>query len=247
MTLNDAIESLGLSARSTSPKIISSVLAASYPREFEVYMIAFELTDGKDRTLEYLTFPINPQSINKTEPTLKSIKKTLRGIVINKVSDFVPQEIQIKGNFGRDWKILLNHGDLSGETFIAITNKRINTSIGDQILTNILKSGYGVSKVLQNIITEAEGTDNGLNRRLYFHNFAFGESYLIEVKDLIWDTSLQSNMMWNYILSATIVAPTNSIRNDSSEDFTARRMTGVLQSLSNKTIKVAKNIYGDLL
>ena len=82
---------------------------ALFPNDFEYYMCAFELVDSDDNSLEYLVLPVMPSMISKSEPSVVSIKKTLAGISIITTSSFIPQDITIKGNFGRKFRILYTH------------------------------------------------------------------------------------------------------------------------------------------
>lgn len=251
MNFTDATQLLGVNMFNEQPSFVNSLLAAQYPREFEVYMVALELTTYNDKPLRYLTFPVNPQSITKSEPSLKSIKKTLGGVTINKSSDFIPQDLTIKGNFGRNWKILTDFSKLTQTEFTAIEIKRPNTSLSssvneEEVLVSWIKSGYGVNKVLQDIIHESDGIDKERTRKLYFHNFPFGESYLIEVKDIQWDQTLQNNMMWGYTLSATIVAPANQSKKLDFRNITARSMSGLVQKITNTSMNSIKSIITDM-
>jgi len=53
-----------------------SAMNALFPYDFEVYMMALELTDGNDNTIDYMSFPIMPESITKNEPKRTNIKNS---------------------------------------------------------------------------------------------------------------------------------------------------------------------------
>jgi hypothetical protein len=84
-----------------------SGLNMKYPDEFELYVIALELTDENFITQQYFVFPINPSSIEETEPKLTNIRKTLGGITVLRNTTFVPTQISLSGTFGRNFKVLI--------------------------------------------------------------------------------------------------------------------------------------------
>ncbi|HSH27395.1 MAG TPA: hypothetical protein VK972_06475, partial [Wenzhouxiangella sp.] len=79
-----------------------------------------------------------------------NIKKSLSGITVLKNSSFVPQELSIKGNFGRRFKILSN---LNGTAFTSVNiAKKSGLTFDTPTLSQSIKTGYGAIKVLQKII-----------------------------------------------------------------------------------------------
>ena len=76
------IENLLGSVGDIGNKAVRATLHTMYPKEFELYMISMELTDSSDNILDYLTFPVNPNSIVKSEPYIKTIDKTLNGVTV---------------------------------------------------------------------------------------------------------------------------------------------------------------------
>ena len=67
---------------SLQKQVGAQAVAAMYPNDFEWYMVALELTDSQDNTIDYIAFPITPDSITKTEPTRTNVKKSLSGITV---------------------------------------------------------------------------------------------------------------------------------------------------------------------
>ena len=78
-----------------------AALSASYPSDIEYYLCAFELVNSTG-TEGYFVFPIQPSAIQKSEPTRTNVKKSMSGITVLRNSSFIPQEINIKGNFGNN-------------------------------------------------------------------------------------------------------------------------------------------------
>lgn len=61
---------------------------------------------------------------------------------------------------------------------------------------------------------KSNGVDkDGLPFRLYFYNMALGESYLVVVPPtgLVLNQSLQRNMIWEYSLTMTAIAPLEAV------------------------------------
>jgi hypothetical protein len=70
-----------------------------------------------------------------------------------------------------------------------------------------VKSGYGLIKVLENILKEANKTDVlGKPTMLIFNNYAFNTHYVVEVTSYSFQQSYDQNMMWNYQINMRAVA-----------------------------------------
>lgn len=202
-----------------------SAMATLYPNEFEVYFCALELTDSQGQTIDTFTFPINPENISKTEPKKTSIIYTAGGTTVLTSPVFIPKEINIKGNFGRAFKILLNTNDgfsLNGSAFSLSAGKYALYQIQGKDTSSLtapafdvnVKTGFGCIKILQAIIDKSNGVDElGLPLRLYFYNLALGESYLVTVppSGIVFNQSLQKNMIWEYTLNMTVIAPLEAV------------------------------------
>ncbi len=205
-----------------------SAMNALYPYDIEVYIMALELTDSTGNTIDYFSFPIMPNSITKTEPKRTNIKKTVNGVTVLSSNSFVPEEISIKGDFGRTFKILLSPKEPATSAVAFSTNKGVydltstNNSQSSLVFKapffNVgVKTGYGAFRILKAIINKANGIDNlGRPFNLFFYNLALGESYLVAVSPsgFIGTQSLDKNMIWSYSLSLTTLAPIESIKNE---------------------------------
>jgi hypothetical protein len=199
-----------------------AALNAKYPKEFELYVIALELTDENFNTLRYFVFPVNPSSIEENKPKLTNVKKTLAGVTVLSTTTFIPTDITLSGNFGRKFKVLLGS---TYEDFIAsfkiFTQKNPNGIITSdslqngvvQIFDERVKTGYGCTKILEEIVTLADTVDEfGGIRKLIFHNPALGNSYLVKPINLRLNQNEQTNMIWNYSLQLKSIAPLESLR-----------------------------------
>lgn len=224
-----------------------SLLHALYPNDFEVYMMALELTDSDGNMIDYFAFPVMPESIQKTEPKRTNIKKTSSGVTVLSSSSFTPEEIVIKGNFGRSFKITLSKEPSSQGVAFSISNgvyslhgsksKSLTTPrVADFSLG--VKTGYGATKILQAIINKSNGVGaDGRPFRLYFYNMALGESYLVAVPPagLQLSMSQEKNMIWTYTLNLTTIAPLSLSFFDNNKTSLSRVLsTSLIQSGLNK-------------
>ena len=239
-------------------QIGQAALSSLSPHDFEYYMMALELTDGSGRTIDYFAFPVLPTSIQKTEPKRTNIKQSNTGITVLNSTAFVPQQITIKGNFGKFFKIILQtKGPVGSAVAYSISNgvydlyqaktkslvvKYPNFDVG-------IKSGYGAINILRAIIAKSNGIDDqGLPFRLYFYNMALGESYLVTVPSngLVLDTNADaSNTVWNYSLNLTVIAPLSLVLSKKAYDSSLKNslQTGVIQ----KGVNVLSNQLGSLI
>jgi len=209
-----------------------------YPREFEVYMVTLELVDYKDQSIDYFTFPINPESISKTQPYVKQIDRTAGAIVVNKTGYFVPQDINIKGVFGRQFRFVTRDKSITNFNWSGLLPWTTNETEdeGEKMEFNrYYKSGYGCFKIVQSICDKADKLDDGKARKLYFHNLAMGESYLVEVMSFTGSQSQNTNMIWNYDLRMKIL----------SKVFATNKWLLLAQRLGTMAVTKAANAVAD--
>lgn len=180
-------------------------LSIKFPRDVEMYFCSLELTSSTGELIDFLSFPIMPESIIKKEPYLSTVKKTFGGLTVLKNSDFIPQEITLRGNFGRGLK-LIKGAELV--TFFGTSKFGDTKDYKKSILSNSIKTGYGVSKYLQGLIERSRiisSGDNRIPRTLYFHNYTFGESYMVEPTQVQFEQNMGTNMIWTYTLNFKIL------------------------------------------
>ena len=222
-----------------------SVLASNFPSEFEVYICSLELMGTNeiigDYTIKYFSFPVMPKQMSQVEPQINNIKKTYGGLVSLNSNTFVPKDIQIQGDFGRSLKILF--GDIT-ETFNSIDIGVLESlDLDKKCLTKYVKTGYGSIKVLQAICEEAKKTDNGKQRKLFFHNPALGHSYLVKVNSITISQSLSSNMIWQYNLSMKALCNTDDIEGVKT-GLTKSLAIGSMQNGANALASSVSNAVG---
>jgi len=231
---------------------------AVFPNDFEYYMCAFELVDGNGFVIDALVFPVMPENISYSEPQITSIRKTMSGITALSTSTFVPKDIQITGNFGRELKILIGQKQIS----ITKTNNSIQNGIFNKISEFVknqsfdprIKTGYGIIKILQAICDKSTGVDDNNNsNELYFYNAALGESHIVKVMSLTLNQDYSMNRIWSYTLQLRAVAPLQLIKGkeDSvksliklmSIDALQKAATGVVRDLISFTqTKAVKSV-----
>lgn len=221
--LNSALKSLGRTA-----------LAAAFPRDFETYICSLELADSKDNTIDSFIFPIMPNNITKTELKRETILNTAGGITVLNSPIFTPQQINIRGDFGRNFKILISSktgASLLGAAFsipggayqLIDTTGKSTTSIKSSDFDPSVKTGFGCIKILQSIISKSNGLDeNGSPFRLYFYNLALGESYLVVIppSGITYSQNMNRNMIWEYNLNMTAIAPLEAISKTKAKSST---------------------------
>lgn len=228
-------------------------LASLYPNDFEWYMVALELADSNDNTIDYLTFPIMPDSISKTEPTRTNIKKSMAGVTVLSTPSYSPQEINIKGSFGRQFKILINPKpsvsiDASSKSvsegkyhLFDITKKSGFSGLAFSNFNLNVKTGYGVMKILQAMISKSVGLDeSGRPLRLYFYNMALGESYLVSIppSGVQFSQDLSKNMVWNYNMTMIALAPLEAVSNKNDKSLLDKLLPSMIQTGVNEVASV---------
>lgn len=234
-------------------------IATMMPHEFEWYMIALELATADNKTIDYLTFPIMPNSLSKVEQNRTSIKKSLSGVTVLQNSALPLGEIVLQGNFGRGFKNLVGiNNDVSagalaysmkaGKFDLYSLQEGSNNKIPKvKTFNTAVKTGYGVIKMLQAILSKSVGHDNqGRPFRLFFYNMAFGESYQVVVppNGTRFYQDVSNNMIWNYDLRLTVVAPLDAVVKDSRKwkQLSASAIQGSVDIVSSEV----KSVVGDL-
>lgn len=234
-------------------------IATAMPHEFEWYMIALELATADNKTIDYLTFPIMPNSLSKVEQNRTSIKKSLNGVTVLQNSSLPLGEIVLQGNFGRGFKNLVGVGNDVSISALAYSMKAGKYDLYSlqegsgrkipkvKIFNTAVKTGYGVVKMLQAMLNKSVGHDSaGRPFRLFFYNMAFGESYQVVVPSngVRFYQDLSNNMIWNYDLRLTVVAPLDAVVKDSKKwkQLAASAIKGSVDIVSTEV----KNVVGSL-
>ena len=206
-------------------------LHKKFPRDFELYMCALELVDSNNNPVDFFTFPIMPNNISKSESEATTMQHSFSGITIFNKSGFIPDELNIQGDFGRSFKLIPFEKDnneapqaykVPPELGLAIsdgyyTSDSINADSPKKVMSFPygITTGYGCIKILQSIIHKAKSrSQTGETYKLYFYNPALGENYLVipNKNPLSFSQNVQSsNMVWQYNLNLLIIADMDDV------------------------------------
>ena len=137
----------------------------------------------------------------------------MSGITVLKNSSVIPKEVILKGNFGRNFKILSSTANSFAFGIEAgrldIGTQKFGISVKYPEFSVAVKTGYGSTKILQNILNKSNDlSSNGEIRQLYFYNLALGESYLVTTQPNgnSYSQSQDMNMIWQYSVNLSVLA-----------------------------------------
>lgn len=172
------------------------------PDEYEYYLCSLELYNSEHTKVGYISFVVMPDQIAESHSPIQNIVKTHGGIVTVINPTFAPIDISLSGTFGRKWRLVSNYKDPTKNKsgFMNLNfGKLLNMSLG-------VKSGYGLTKILEKILKEANNLDSsGKPYTLVFNNYAFNTSYVVNVMNFSFSQSTEQNMMWVYSVSLRAV------------------------------------------
>ena len=211
------------------------VLGALFPGEFEVYMMTLELVDSQGNIADYLSFPVLPDDVTKSEPEITNIKKTMGGVVSLTTNTFTPQDLSINGNFGRAFKVLIGRDLINFRAFGASLRALKEGGAIENPFDAKIKTGYGCTKLLQALVQKSTKLDSrNKPYKLFFHNPTLGESYLVEKTNLTLRMDKNTtNRMWGYSLNFKILAPANLLGETGASSLLKVLGIGVIQNSTN--------------
>ena len=222
------------------------LLSQAYPDEFEYYMVGLELLDSTLTSKKFFVFPVNPNSIEYSKTFLTKVSKTAGGISVLKTEDFVPADISLSGTFGRDFKVLINGQEQNLVSGFADTNNIIDKtkSVAGSVLNGFserVKSGYGCCKVMEDIIESSQQRDDsGQGQFLILYNLAFNQKFFVEAENIVFQQSLDSNMIWNYSVKFKVVGRVDDyIQGRSNSELVGFK---VLQDSANNVYSGVSNL-----
>ncbi len=221
-----------------------SALHASFPNDFEYYMCALELVKYDGSTIDYFVFPINPSLFSISNMKAPSVEKTMGGVVISNNPTFTPIDINISGNFGRSFKVLVGKNpDVSVAQYSTASGSFLRESMqsgnsGKFLRTMIstrVKNGYGATKILESICDKSHGEIDGRPNQLYLYNPAFNSNYIVKVMGVTFKMDQSTNMVWHYDMRLKAVAPMEVVLG------AQRTRLGALDALSRGAIQKTVN------
>lgn len=208
-----------------------SLVNAAFPYDLEYYMMALELVDSNGDTVSFFVFPVMPNNYTYNSQRSTNIKETVTGINTISTRRFVPADISMQGNFGRKFKTLLStafnfdparfltsignafggFGDNADDhlTFEEGSMKQNYHNLTSKSMMSVkFKTGYGTVKVMETICDMSDDLDRYKKpHRLYLHNPARGDNYLVKVINFKSMQTTSSNLIWDYSLQLKAVAP----------------------------------------
>lgn len=197
----------------TALSVGKAAIHAAMPDDFEYYLCSLELVNHKDERKGFLSFSVMPEQISESYTPIQTMIKTHNAVVTLFNDSFAPVDINIAGTFGRKIRLLLNYKDpwiqTGGKQFLALNfGKVAGVEVG-------VKTGYGMTKVLQHILNASSKTEaeSGKPYYLKFYNYALNTAYLVDVVSYTVNQSMGSNMIWNYQMTLRAVAPLSSFSN----------------------------------
>lgn len=209
-----------------------------FPNDFELYFTALELVDSKGRTVDYFFFPINPTNIIENHPSIVQVKKTANGVVSLSSSSYNPSDIELSGNFGKQYKMLVGRTSIIASAMIFG-----ELSLENREMLPGIKSGYGCIKVLSNILKKSDSLDKkGQPYSLYFYNLSLGNSYLVKKIGVTYSQSIENNMVWNYNLILKTLSPLNKIKKSLYSTIIANSLMVVNGMLKREASQVAQKL-----
>lgn len=238
-------------AKAVGYNTAATLMSSLYPIDFEAYMIAFELCNSQGKTIDYFTFPIMPTEISIEEEIPVKVENTFGGVNTVSSNIFVPKSINLSGNFGRNFKILIRDQISTPLSYLPIVHKAIQErdygvgGVQGKVLelTNFLKTGYGCFKVLQSIINRSVEVDEfGECNRLYMYNMCYGENYLVKPISFRGAQSTSNNGLWNYDLNLKAVCPLHLDAHKRGKKIKAYIMASA-QSIANTALNGVRQTY----
>jgi hypothetical protein len=219
------------------------------PENFEYYMCSLSLRNRNMEEVAYMSFPIMPNNIMESKQAVASVTKTNKGMVTQFNSSFNPVDISIQGTFGRKLRLILGNKEFVPEATAAFAkaqkffngNIGINGGIAGTDL--LIKSGYGLTKMMQRILDAAyENGDDG-PYLVVFTNYAFNTSYVVEPLQRSFSQSTENNMMWFYNVEMKAVADWTELSSNSGiGKFMGQVAANSVANVLTKTLNAAMRL-----
>lgn len=216
------------------------------PDDIEYYLCSLELIDSDLNRHGFISFIVMPDQISENHQPIQTVTKTHQGIVTTFNDSFAPVDISCAGTFGRKFRIISGMKDVCGTSKLT---SLLNLNLGEIKGFNIgtvdfgIKSGYGLTKILEHILTESTKTaNNGLPYFLIYKNYSFNTQYVVDVVSFSFSQSIASNMMWNYQFQLRGVA--KDLRITQKDDMVRKLTTVAGNAISNGLTKVITHMIG---
>lgn len=242
-TVNSAVEN----ARGALATFGKAALHTLAPDNFEYYMCSLELLDSSGNTKGFMTFVVMPNNILENKTQIATITKTNKGVSTLFNSTFVPRDISIQGTFGRKFRLLLGMKETENVSTIPFFGGNMGFSVMDSNV--LIKTGYGLTKMLKNMVEASNKLDNGNPCILIFNNYALNTHYVVEVMQDSYSQSIENNMLWYYSLEMKAVAPASAVRNQKEQNskfLTTVASGAIAKGIDNILKDVSRATFGAL-
>ena len=221
MSLKSTLKGTATTAlKSVADTIITvgkAALHAASPDDFEYYLCSLELVNYKGDREGFLSFSVMPEQISESHAPIQTMIKTHNAVVTVFNDSFAPVNINIAGTLGRKIRLLLNYKDPKFGTSGPVSQGRQFFTLNFGKIAGMevgVKTGYGMTKVLEHILSYATKTDGeGKPYYLKFCNYALNTSYIVDVVNYDLNQNMGSNMIWNYSIALRAVAPLSAFEN----------------------------------
>lgn len=234
-TLNTVLEQ----ARTVMDVIGKSALHVLAPDNFEYYLCSLELLDSMGNSKGFLSFVVMPNNYMESRTQIATVTKTQSGVNTLFNSTFVPRDISLQGTFGRKLRLLLGMKEVKDDSDKSIPF--FNGSWGKDGKGVLIKTGYGLTKMLQKMVNTAYTLDKqGGPHILLFSNYSLNTNYVVEILQDTYSQSVENNMLWFYSLEMKAVAPQSAVLR--GEDFNK-----TAQFISSVTSNAIAKGLGDIL
>lgn len=222
------------------------------PDNIEYYLCTLELLDVNNKQQGFLSFSVMPENITESRTPIQTMTKTHKGIVTTFNNTFSPIDISIAGTFGRKFRIVSKCKDPIDTSspkkgFFGLNMGKVMNAVGSWLSSNMsVKSGYGMTKVLDHMLTYANKTDiNGQPYFLVFRNYAFNTAYVVNVQGFSFSQTTGNNMIWQYQMNLQAVADANEFSLTSQSKNMKNFLTTVgYNSIANGLTKLTTEIIG---
>lgn len=218
----------------------SAALHMIAPDNYEYYMCSLEVIDCNRKQIGFISFIVMPNNISESRTPIQTQTKTKNGLVTLFNDSFNPVIISLQGTFGRKFRIVTNLTDPSEKKSF------FDGNVGKILGTNIMiKSGYGLSKLLKFILDKSNEVDkDGRPYLLLFNNYAFNTSYVVDVVSYTFNQSIENNMMWYYDFQLKATAPGSAVQTKKQSNAQLLKTVAsnaIAQGLSNVINDVKRN------
>lgn len=186
-----------------------------YPDEIEYYACAIEIINSSGKTIDFFSFPVMPSSISIPKEGHNTIQKTLGGITVHGNPTFHPFNFQISGNFGRRFRRVSTSSSMGNSETTQDNGKFMLKEVkvkGHKPFSTEYKTGYGNCKTLERVVLMSKKLDE--NNRPYimiFYNLSFNQKFVVELGNITFSQTRESNMIWNYNLNMNAVAYASTV------------------------------------